>query len=412
MPHKHNETGLGKGSSYLALVDTHYTIYGYECRFLPGFVTSFCITSPIGGLSTYLSLSLFCSLSRVYSIKYINTEDIHIEAKTVRTIYLTAIMAEYISISPSLSPSTTTTTPPPKTRDTCDACAKSKVRCGKQHPRCERCVARNQPCMYGFVRPRGRPRLCPMVGMSPGGSGLEYSPSGKGVDMVQCGMEKGLGRTPTHVLGDMIVAGGQREGGIGDGNGWQGLGCEVGGLFDIVPQGEEIVGMHGGYEMGLMSSSPSSSGSGSGESSLEAGNSGQSCMGMVLSILQSLHSPSETCLLQASVPPSRTLDAILRLNQSAMGTLISVMGCPCSLEHGCAVLIAQVLVQVLDWYRVVLEMDSGMGIGESELDEEDRKRRVVQVVMNDLEKVRMLVEGFARAYCREGVVGVGDSRCV
>ena len=45
----------------------------------------------------------------------------------------------------------------PKLRLSCDACAAAKVKCGKERPRCERCVAGDLDCVYGPSLKHGKP---------------------------------------------------------------------------------------------------------------------------------------------------------------------------------------------------------------------------------------------------------------
>lgn len=44
----------------------------------------------------------------------------------------------------------------PKVRTSCDPCASAKVRCSKEHPRCERCIESNFPCIYGLSMKHGK----------------------------------------------------------------------------------------------------------------------------------------------------------------------------------------------------------------------------------------------------------------
>ena len=43
-----------------------------------------------------------------------------------------------------------------KLRQSCDACANAKVRCGKERPRCERCIESNLTCVYGLSMKHGK----------------------------------------------------------------------------------------------------------------------------------------------------------------------------------------------------------------------------------------------------------------
>jgi len=44
-----------------------------------------------------------------------------------------------------------------KLRSSCDACGAAKVRCNKAQPRCSRCDASGQACVYGLSRKFGKP---------------------------------------------------------------------------------------------------------------------------------------------------------------------------------------------------------------------------------------------------------------
>lgn len=45
----------------------------------------------------------------------------------------------------------------PKLRASCDSCAAAKVKCGKERPRCARCVSCGTTCVYGPSRKHGKP---------------------------------------------------------------------------------------------------------------------------------------------------------------------------------------------------------------------------------------------------------------
>lgn len=48
--------------------------------------------------------------------------------------------------------------PSSRLRDSCQACAASKVKCPKEKPSCSRCESRGIPCQYFFIKPPGRRR--------------------------------------------------------------------------------------------------------------------------------------------------------------------------------------------------------------------------------------------------------------
>ena len=66
-----------------------------------------------------------------------------------------------------------------KLRSSCDSCAVSKVRCGKQKPRCQRCTHMKLECIYGPSRRKGKPGLSQSKSSSPSASCFD-SPRCKG----------------------------------------------------------------------------------------------------------------------------------------------------------------------------------------------------------------------------------------
>lgn len=107
----------------------------------------------------------------------------------------------------------------------------------------------------------------------------------------------------------------------------------------------------------------------------------------------------------------RSLDEVLRLNQTAISHISLVLSCPCSLDDNFALLIAQVAAKVLAWYQAILDdsEDPDMNamrvkvlpikIGQYEPDLKEHGKMVAQMVVIDLAKVGKLVENFAQRYC-------------
>lgn len=48
---------------------------------------------------------------------------------------------------------------PAKIRKSCDGCAASNIKCGRQHPPCQSCLERSLAC--SFTKPRGSEKPCP-----------------------------------------------------------------------------------------------------------------------------------------------------------------------------------------------------------------------------------------------------------
>lgn len=51
----------------------------------------------------------------------------------------------------------------PKLKFSCDACAKSKLKCGRQQPTCQRCSKQGVPCVYSPARRTGKRRARPSL---------------------------------------------------------------------------------------------------------------------------------------------------------------------------------------------------------------------------------------------------------
>lgn len=60
------------------------------------------------------------------------------------------------STLPTTSTASTATAPTVKLRDSCHACASSKLRCSKEKPTCSRCAKRGKACQYFVTRRAGR----------------------------------------------------------------------------------------------------------------------------------------------------------------------------------------------------------------------------------------------------------------
>ncbi|OJZ91264.1 hypothetical protein ASPFODRAFT_29657 [Aspergillus luchuensis CBS 106.47] len=319
------------------------------------------------------------------------------------------------STTPSLSDDNSNTTSSRKTRNSCDACAKSKLRCGKQHPRCERCVMRNQACTYGLARPKGRPRLShrsPSIS-PPCSTGLDlnilstlYDP--ELIPDIYLDCSSGTTITSTSTL---ISPGSQH---LED---WQFLDHELNLPFDITTIQSTLTQrpLQPSYQMNLaldMASplphfSPASL-TGPSNSSEHA----QSCTSLILDTLRTLSLPLGSCRRSATVPQCPSLGTLLRLNKEAMDNIKVVVECDCSVEPYFPTLVAEVLTKILRWYhKIILDFEyldcsipavllcPPVRIGEFELSKHDSRRVVAQVVTNELDKVQTLVETFERRFC-------------
>ncbi|GKZ26539.1 hypothetical protein AbraIFM66951_002744 [Aspergillus brasiliensis] len=331
------------------------------------------------------------------------------------------------STTASLVDDATCTTSSRKTRDSCDACAKSKVRCGKQHPRCDRCVARNQTCNYGLIRPKGRPRLSQRSPSTPAGGSQPcspdpcldlnifstlYNPESIADIYLDCPPESAI--TPTSNLISRYI---QHQ------DDWQSLNHELTLPFDMTtPQTTVTLRPEQSdcrMDSILTTASPLPHSSpaphpGPGNSCREL----QPCTGLILETIRSLLLPLDTCARHMTAPRSASLDTILRVNNDAIDNLDVVLRCTCSMEPFFATLVAQVITKILRWYDQIIEdcecLDWEMGdtliefepikIGGFEPSKSDSRRMLLQMVMIELDRVQTLMGRFVNRYCRPDVL--------
>ncbi|OJJ78193.1 hypothetical protein ASPBRDRAFT_112763 [Aspergillus brasiliensis CBS 101740] len=331
------------------------------------------------------------------------------------------------STTASLMDDMTCTTSSRKTRDSCDACAKSKVRCGKQHPRCDRCVARKQICNYGFTRPKGRPRLSHRSPSTPAGGSQPcspdpcldlnifstlYNPEPIADIYLDCPPESTFISTANLISRDLQH--------LGDS---QFLDHELTLPFDMAtPQtavtlrpAQSDCQMDSKFSVAspLPHSSPAPP-PGPGNSCQEL----QPCTGLILETIRSLLLPLDTCVRHMTAPRPASLDTILRVNNDAIDNLTVVLGCSCSMEPFFATLVAQVINKIIRWYDQIIEdcecLDWEMGdtliefepikIGGFEPSKSDSRRMLLQMVMIELDRVQTLVGRFVNRYCRPDVL--------
>ncbi|EHA19952.1 hypothetical protein ASPNIDRAFT_39370 [Aspergillus niger ATCC 1015] len=327
------------------------------------------------------------------------------------------------STTVSLADNISRTTSRRKTRDSCDGCAKSKVRCGKQHPRCDRCVARKQACNYGLIRPKGRPRLShrspslPAVKSQPCSPdpciGLDllstsYDPESTADSHIYCSPETKITSTTSHLSCDIQN--------LGD---WKFLDHELNLPFDITtPQStftSETVQSDNQMDsvlsptLSLLHSSRASS-----PCSSDTTWHVSTCLPMIVETLGRLDYPLEYYIRQVDVSQLLSLDTVLRLNEDAMSNFSAVLECHCRVASLFAPSIAEAITKILTWYAGIISDCKVFSshssctfvefppikIGEFELGKSDSKRMVIQVVMTGLNKVQALVQIFACRYCR------------
>ncbi|KFY15843.1 hypothetical protein V492_01736 [Pseudogymnoascus sp. VKM F-4246] len=115
--------------------------------------------------------------------------------------------------------------------------------------------------------------------------------------------------------------------------------------------------------------------------------------------------------------PISSIDQVLINNKSAIENVRSILACPCSLSPQYALTIALIIHNILVCYEAIIRATSNVRsepgttpwpdslhatpitVGAYKIDAEDDQRMRIQLVVNELRKVRALVEKYAERYC-------------
>ncbi|KFZ07762.1 hypothetical protein V502_09750 [Pseudogymnoascus sp. VKM F-4520 (FW-2644)] len=146
------------------------------------------------------------------------------------------------------------------------------------------------------------------------------------------------------------------------------------------------------------------------------------CTTLASSTIQLLHLDSSTCGASATPhgnpsQPISSIDQVLINNKSAIENVRSLLACPCSLSPQYALTIALIIHNILVCYEAIIRATSNVRsepgntpwpdnlratpitVGAYKIDAEDDQRMRIQLVVNELRKVRALVEKYAERYC-------------
>lgn len=145
------------------------------------------------------------------------------------------------------------------------------------------------------------------------------------------------------------------------------------------------------------------------------------CTTLASSTIQLLHMDSSTCGASATTQgnlfqPISSIDQVLINNKSAIENVRSLLACPCSLSPQYALTIALIIHNILVCYEAVIRATTNIRaepgnriwpenlratpitVGAYKIDAEDDQRMRIQLVVNELRKVRALVEKYAERY--------------
>lgn len=146
------------------------------------------------------------------------------------------------------------------------------------------------------------------------------------------------------------------------------------------------------------------------------------CTTLASSTIQLLHLDSSTCGASATphgnpFQPISSIDQVLINNKSAIENVRSLLACSCSLSPQYALTIALIIHNILVCYEAIIRATSNVRsepgntpwpdnlratpitVGAYKIDAEDDQRMRIQLVVNELRKVRALVEKYAERYC-------------
>lgn len=146
------------------------------------------------------------------------------------------------------------------------------------------------------------------------------------------------------------------------------------------------------------------------------------CTTLASSTIQLLHLDSSTCGVSVtpggnSIQPISSIDQVLINNKSAIENVRSLFACPCSLSPQYALTIALIIHNILVCYEAIIRATSNVcaepgntawlenlratpiTVGAYKIDAEDEQRMRIQLVVNELRKVRALVEKYTERYC-------------
>ncbi|KAH6960172.1 C6 zinc finger protein [Fusarium avenaceum] len=346
-------------------------------------------------------------------------------------------------------------------RESCDNCAKSKVRCGKEQPWCQRCTRRGQICSYSpSQRSRKRTFSNTQLEAEQRASALPFTAMSSSTSMnalfsgsnILLGQSDGWGSCPDLI--ELLTSGSNSESLTPDNN-------HLAWLSDIESiTGDNTFGKNiERYETPtyLKRHTPSTSslpamGSSSGTSvdmdgsrSTSSIGDRQHCEADLISALAKPDLPSLSCWVDSE--SSQNLGTILTASRSTLKCVTAVMSCTCTPNDNVALLFTAVLLRILSWYHIVLQhchcpknsstaptdgcksplsstdgkeserpstKDTNlpqdrnepsnlivppMTIGAYELDSENRERIIGHIMLSELSKMGDLLSNFSKRFC-------------
>jgi hypothetical protein len=347
-------------------------------------------------------------------------------------------------------------------RESCDNCAKSKVRCGKEQPWCQRCTRRGQICSYSpsqrsrkrtlsntHLEGEQRTAALPFTAMSSSAS-MNALLNGSSVLL---GQTDSWGSCPDLV--ELLTSGSNSELLTPDNTNlaWLSDMESIAGDNSVGKSLEKLeastyLKRHAPSTSSLLDMGSSSGNSVENESSrpMSSITDRQHCEADLISALAKPDLPTLSCWVDSK--SSQNLGTILTASRSTLTCVTTVMSCTCTPNDNVALLFTAVLLRILSWYHIVLQnchspndnsstaptdgynssaastdgkeqerpstRDTNVSqdrseqsslimppitIGAYELDSENRERIIGHIMLSELSKMGDLLGNFAKKFC-------------
>lgn len=352
---------------------------------------------------------------------------------------------------------------PTKCRGSCDACTKSKVRCSKEQPSCQRCINQDAVCHYSpALRYRKHSsRSTPTEPRTPNHD--HYSPLSasdlssalsserdREKSPIETSATNTTFSTPSAASPDVTFSIGQTFPEYGDENStaWD-MGMFAGGIptgqFEMDPSNpsslmhwidqplfpsthDRILDSENDLQSYLNIMTPDTAVVSPSFPCLTASNGNiggynQGCTNVAFSTLHSLQASCTSCTLvppSSRLVPSPSVDWVLKNNKTAITHVLNILDCPCSVNQHFSLLVTLMSSKILAWYSAILQDDGSscsstsapspfspekvthlpITIGAFRLSEEGHSKMIAQLVLTELKKVAWAVDKFSKRYCQ------------
>ncbi|CAG8244568.1 unnamed protein product [Penicillium olsonii] len=328
-------------------------------------------------------------------------------------------------------------------RASCNNCAKSKVRCSKDQPSCQRCLYQGVPCVYSpSQRSRKRPPPTPSAQREP----ITQTPKHEAPTITMTETTDETFSDGSIFVPDMSPMK------------WSDLlefDTRMSGICDASPlqtPDQPQIDLETGFpwprdtEPWLPHQTP------------------HQCSQLAMSAIQRLDVPMESCPSLGRThqfsPSPRSFDNILKDSHSSLEDLLTILACPCTAKIDLIFLITTSCTRVLSWYQASLDRsaacpgrdtdgsessgdsirsrsrsvtgrrsqsDTNMMLGLSRsfhewvsipsinvgaytLEPGQTRRMVAQLILAEIDKVKEVLAAFNRSYCRQGDFGEDDEK--